>query len=98
MPHASVTLTGPQGRSLERRLAHYVDRNISDMLIRLDRYTTLRAQDLRESGDIGSFARNLRRIATRFWESSMSAAAAIGRPVRLSDRPVRGARIRSCRI
>ena len=66
--HASVTLTGPQGRSLEQRLAHYVDRNISDMLIRLDRYTTLRAQDLRESGDIGSFARNLRRIATRFWK------------------------------
>ena len=38
------------------------------MLRRLDRYTTLHAQDLRDSGDIGSFARNLRRIATRFWK------------------------------
>ncbi len=66
--HASVTLTGPQGASLNGRLAHYVDRNISDMLIRLDRYTTLRAQDLRESGDIGHFLPNLRRIASRFWK------------------------------
>jgi glycosyltransferase involved in cell wall biosynthesis len=66
--HASVTLTGTQGPSLEQRLAHYVDRDISDMLIRLDRYTSLRAQDLRDSGDIGSFAHNVRRIASRFWK------------------------------
>ena len=66
--HASVSLAGEQGPRLEHRLVHYVDRNISDMLIRLDRYTTLRAQDLRESGDIGSFAHNLRRIASRFWK------------------------------
>jgi len=66
--HASVILTGRQGSNLEQRLAHYVDRNISDMLIRLDRYTTLRAQDLRESGDIGGFAHNLRRIVSRFWK------------------------------
>jgi glycosyltransferase involved in cell wall biosynthesis len=66
--HASVTLTGPQGPNLEARLVHLVDRNISDMLIRLDRYTTLRAQDLRQSGDIGSYRRNLRRIVSRFWK------------------------------
>ncbi len=66
--HASVTLTGRQGQILEQRLVHYVDRNISDMLIRLDRYTTLRAQDLRETGDIGSFGHNLRRIVSRFWK------------------------------
>jgi hypothetical protein len=51
---------------------HLVDRNISDMLRRLDRYTTLRAHDLRRSGDIGSFAANLRRIATRFWKCYVS--------------------------
>jgi hypothetical protein len=66
--HASVTLTGQQGPTLQQRLGHYVDRNISDMLIRLDRYTTLRAQDLRDSGDIGSFAHNIRRIFSRFWK------------------------------
>jgi glycosyltransferase involved in cell wall biosynthesis len=66
--HASVALTGPQGRNLDQRLVHYVDRSISDMLLRLDRYTTLRAQDLRESGDIGSFAHNIRRMFSRFWK------------------------------
>ena len=66
--HPAVGLSGVQGPRLEARLVHHVDRNISDMLRRLDRYTTLRAQDLRESGDIGAFGRNVRRIATRFWK------------------------------
>ncbi|HLY46008.1 MAG TPA: glycosyltransferase family 2 protein [Stellaceae bacterium] len=66
--HPAVTLSGAQGATLGARLAHHVDRNISDMLRRLDRYTSLRAQDLRDSGDIGSFAHNLRRIASRFWK------------------------------
>jgi glycosyltransferase involved in cell wall biosynthesis len=66
--HPSVTLAEPQGPNLEARLVHYVDRNISDMLARLDRYTSLRAQDLRESGNIGSYGHNLRRLVTRFWK------------------------------
>jgi glycosyltransferase involved in cell wall biosynthesis len=66
--HPALSLSGAQGPTLENRLAHHVDRNISDMLRRLDRYTSLRAQDLRESGDIGSFAGNLRRIFSRFWK------------------------------
>jgi glycosyltransferase involved in cell wall biosynthesis len=66
--HASVNLAGREGPRLEARLVHHVDRNISDMLRRLDRYTSLRAQDLRRSGDIGSYGHNLRRIVTRFWK------------------------------
>jgi glycosyltransferase involved in cell wall biosynthesis len=66
--HPAIALSGAQGRVLEARLTHHVDRNISDMLRRLDRYTSLRAQDLRDSGDIGSFAHSLRRIASRFWK------------------------------
>ena len=66
--HPAVTLTGAQGPTLDARLIHRVDRNISDMLARLDRYSTARARDLRDSGDIGSYARNLRRIPTRFWK------------------------------
>ena len=66
--HPAVALSGVQGPTLEARLMHHVDRNISDMLRRLDRYTSLRAQDLRDSGDIGSFARNLRRMPSRFWK------------------------------
>jgi glycosyltransferase involved in cell wall biosynthesis len=66
--HPAVTLSGARGPTLDARLQHHVDRNISDMLRRLDRYTSLRAQDLRESGQIGSFAHNLRRIGSRFWK------------------------------
>jgi glycosyltransferase involved in cell wall biosynthesis len=66
--HPAVTLSGYEGARLEQRLIHYVDRDISDMLRRLDRYTSARAQDLRDSGDIGSYARNLRRIPSRFWK------------------------------
>ena len=64
--HPAVTLSGIEGAALTARLDHYVDRNISDMLRRLDRYTSARAQDLRDSGEIGSFAHNLRRIVSRF--------------------------------
>ncbi len=66
--HPEVTLSGSQGPTLRGRLIHYVDRNISDMLARLDRYTTAHAKDLRESGRIGSYRRNIRRIFTRFWK------------------------------
>lgn len=70
--HASVELHGTQGPRLEGRIVHYVDRSISDMIQRLDRYTTLRAMDLRRSGDIGTYRGNLRRIATRFWKCYVS--------------------------
>jgi glycosyltransferase involved in cell wall biosynthesis len=66
--HPAVSLSGQQGVTLSSRLLHYVDRDISEMLRRLDRYTSARAQDLRESGDIGSYRRNLRRIVSRFWK------------------------------
>jgi glycosyltransferase involved in cell wall biosynthesis len=66
--HPTVSLTGPQGARLSAAIVHYVDRDISAMLRRLDRYTSARAEDLRESGDIGSYRQNLRRIASRFWK------------------------------
>jgi glycosyltransferase involved in cell wall biosynthesis len=66
--HPALTLTGRKGPRLESRLDHYVDRNLSDMIRRLDRYTSARAQDLRESGEIGSYPANVRRIFSRFWK------------------------------
>ncbi len=56
-----------QGPPLGSRMVHLVDENISDMIQRLDRYTTAHALDLRDSGDIGSAAHNYRRIVSRFW-------------------------------
>jgi glycosyltransferase involved in cell wall biosynthesis len=66
--HPAVRLSGVSGAPLSARLVHHVDRDISDLLRRLDRYTSARAQDLRDSGDIGSYGRNLRRIGSRFWK------------------------------
>jgi glycosyltransferase involved in cell wall biosynthesis len=66
--HPKVTLSGLQGPTLQGRLTHRVDRDISDMLARLDRYTTARAKDLRDSGNIGSYRSNVRRIFSRFWK------------------------------
>ena len=51
---------------LKNRLDHFVDRDISDMIRRLDNYATARAQDLRESGDIGGIPGNIRRFFSRF--------------------------------
>jgi glycosyltransferase involved in cell wall biosynthesis len=66
--HPAISLSGKQGSTLSSRLLHYVDRDISEMLRRLDRYSSARAQDLLESGEIGGYGRNLRRIVSRFWK------------------------------
>ncbi|MSO64392.1 MAG: glycosyltransferase family 2 protein [Alphaproteobacteria bacterium] len=63
--HPRLELQG-EPRRLQGRMIHYVDANISDMLRRLDRYTSARAADLRESGDIGTLPANLRRVVSRF--------------------------------
>jgi glycosyltransferase involved in cell wall biosynthesis len=65
--HPALELHGVRGR-LAARMEHYVDRDISDMLHRLDRYTTAHAADLRATGDIGTFGHNVRRIFSRFWK------------------------------
>ena len=66
--HPRLIWSGRNGPMLESRLDHYVDRNISDIIHRLDSYTTARAKDLRESGEIGSTANNLRRLFSRFFK------------------------------
>ena len=65
--HPGLSLTGPE-RRLNARIVHYVDRDISDMIRRLDSYTTAKAQDLRENPDGAGFARNVRRIFSRFYK------------------------------
>ena len=65
--HPRLTLDPHKGPRLENPVEHLVDRNLSDMLQRLDRYTSLRAADLREAGDPGRLSTNLRRVLTRFW-------------------------------
>ena len=66
--HPSLTWTAPNGKGamLRNRLVHYVDRDISDMIRRLDSYSTARARDMLESGKVGGLANNVRRFFSRF--------------------------------
>jgi glycosyltransferase involved in cell wall biosynthesis len=66
--HPRLEWSGRKGPMLGHRIDHFVDRDISDMVRRLDSYSTARARDLRESGDIGGLAGNLRRVFSRFFK------------------------------
>lgn len=64
--HPGLQWQGTKGPRLRHALLHHVDRDISDMLRRLDRYSSAKAADLLASGDIGTLPSNLRRLVSRF--------------------------------
>ncbi|MDB5394882.1 MAG: distantly related to b,4-glucosyltransferase [Rhodospirillales bacterium] len=71
--HPKLVLSGTAGDRLQSPLKHYVDRNISEMIARLDRYSTLRARDLREAwrenGEVSeTLGKNVARIFGRFYK------------------------------
>ncbi len=66
--HPALQWSGRKGPMLKERIDHHVDRGISDMIRRLDSYSTARARDLRDSGEIGTMPRNLRRLFSRFFK------------------------------
>ena len=67
--HPSLIWRGRKGPMLDNRLLHYVDKNISDMIRRLDSYSTAKARDLRERGETwGGTASNVRRLFSRFFK------------------------------
>lgn len=65
--HPRVTLSGAK-RWLAAPMEHYIDDDISDMIRRLDRYSSARARDLRDSGEIGGLLNNIRRLFSRFFK------------------------------
>lgn len=68
--HPGLDWNGTEGAKIEAAaIRHDVDRDISDMLRRLDRYSSLKAADLLDSGDIGTLAGNLRRFFSRFFKA-----------------------------
>jgi glycosyltransferase involved in cell wall biosynthesis len=68
--HPGLDWNGSEGAKIEAAaIRHDVDRDISDMLRRLDRYSSLRAADLLDSGDIGTLPGNLRRFFSRFFKA-----------------------------
>jgi len=66
--HPSLTWSGRKGPMLKNRVNHYVDRNVSDMIKRLDSYSSARARDLREAGIRGNLLSDTRRFVSRFFK------------------------------
>jgi glycosyltransferase involved in cell wall biosynthesis len=71
--HPGLDWTGAEGPRIEQgALTHLLDRDISDMLRRLDRYSDAKAADLIAAGDIGTLPGNLRRLVFRAFKSYVS--------------------------
>ncbi|MBT4879372.1 MAG: glycosyltransferase family 2 protein [Alphaproteobacteria bacterium] len=66
--HPKITFTGTKGNPLQSPIVHHVDEDISDLLNRLNRYTSARALDIRELGIQESFGANIRRLFSRFYK------------------------------
>jgi glycosyltransferase involved in cell wall biosynthesis len=64
--HPSVIFDGAEGPRLKAAIRHQFGDNVSDVFRRLDRYTDLKAQDLREHGGKTGAWDNVRRGAQRF--------------------------------
>lgn len=69
--HPSL-VTGDKLDRLEHGLLHLVDRDISDMINRMNRYTDLMARDVVEKECVPSLPSALRRIFSRGWKSYIS--------------------------
>jgi glycosyltransferase involved in cell wall biosynthesis len=68
--HPGLDWVGREGPRIEEgALTHLVDRDVSDMLKRLDRYSSAKAADLIAAGEVGSLAGNLRRFVSRAFKS-----------------------------
>jgi len=66
--HPGVIFDGEFAGVLTQPLQHYVDDDLSDMVMRLNRYTDLRAADLADRGEPGGLGENLFRGVRRFWK------------------------------
>ncbi len=64
--HPGLDWTGSEGERLTAHgIRHELDRDISDMLRRLDRYSSAKAADLLDQGEIGTLGNNVRRFISR---------------------------------
>jgi glycosyltransferase involved in cell wall biosynthesis len=66
--HPKIEMTGTR-RELTNAMTHYVYKDVADAIHRLNRYSSLNAEQMREDGRIGTLWPNLRRMLSRFWKS-----------------------------
>ncbi len=66
--HPKIVMNGKKGQDLKNKLNHFYCKSISDLIIKLDNYSTARAIDLKESKNSESLLKNIRRLFSRFWK------------------------------
>jgi glycosyltransferase involved in cell wall biosynthesis len=74
--HPHLTVTGSASpTSLEHHVIHRIYADFSEMLRRLDRYTTFRAKDLVKNNEVTSLANAFRKFLSRFYKVYFSRQA-----------------------
>jgi len=66
--HPNVSFTGKRGRDLSNGIRHNFAKDISTLVRRFDRNTSLRADDLARKGEIGRTSSMARKALSRFWK------------------------------
>ena len=66
--HPVIKLEGLEGQTLKNKLNHYYCKNVSDLFIKLDSYSSAKAVDLQSSKNKENLLINIRRIFSRFWK------------------------------
>jgi glycosyltransferase involved in cell wall biosynthesis len=66
--HPKIELKGAR-RELTQPMTHYVYKDVADAIHRLNRYSSLNAEQMLADGRIGTLWPNLRRMLSRFWKS-----------------------------
>ena len=67
--HPKIILSKKKGNTLQNSLIHFYCKDISDMIVKLDSYSTARSIDLLENNNNENLRKNVRRIFSRFWKS-----------------------------
>ena len=66
--HPKIFLKGKQGKTLKNSIDHFYCKSISDLINKLNSYSSARAKDLKEKPDKENLMMNIRRIFSRFWK------------------------------
>ena len=66
--HPKIFLKGEQGETLKNSIDHFYCKSISDLINKLNSYSTARAKDLKEKSENENLLINIRRIFSRFWK------------------------------
>ena len=66
--HPKIFLKGKKGKTLNNKLEHFYCKNITDLFVKLDSYSSARAIDLKYDSSEENYFRNVRRIFSRFWK------------------------------